>query len=551
MPDLPRRRLGAWRAHVASQARRLRFADVLVGAATLAGLFLLIHRFAWNGSTWDEMIDYRIAQDLARNGTLLSNTVDPTQGRLPHLIGAVFLAVLGAGVWVFKLPFALAGLAGGALLYLFVAPRYGRRTALYCLAYYLTNPWILASSRSAATAGDILVVVTTFGFFWAAVRCVEDGRSPAGERRRGTVVLALLAGISVGAKLTLLVLLPLGLLLVAATRRSLAHVAAFTLIAAVFAAATHPILVTDTPLLVGATRRAIGSGLATSVETLGPTVSIDERANDGSRRFAEVDLVSHEPTPKLRYLAALLVGKLTLPFLLVVAAGVAYGTRRDWRRRRLDPAFWGAAAAVVATCGFVWKFKQNPNYFLPLVLPSITLAAIPLARLLGSPRHWLRLTGSLGWLALLLYQIWIGAALAPDYLQAGRRLGPSVQGTMDGPAVNHCQGTPLLIDRLNTLRQHERFERVYVFETCLSVIAHDSRLGPVRPNGYVFSRYPPRKHPSGAHLFVVHEVIRYFKSLTAKQVRRMDRLGRAMRGCETVAGDGSLPRYTIYRCAHR
>ena len=532
----------------------VRLVDLLVWCVVLAGVFLLFHRLAWNGSTWDERIDYSIAQDIARHGNVLTNVFDPTQSRLPHMVGALALALFGDGLWAFKLPFAFIGLLGGALLYAFVARRRDRVTASYCLAFYLTNPWVLASSRSAATAGDILVVVTTFAFFWAAVRFVES-HGPDARRLRHTMALGLLAGVSVGAKLTSAVLIPFGLAIVVATRMSLRHAVVFVAGSALFAVATHPLLMTESSLLVGSIHRALGpspSAPDANRKVVRPMASstspFDKLAGKAPVYSGDVFLVSLERPPKLRYLWAVLAGKLTVPFLFVVLLGGAMGARASYVSRKFDPAFCGALLFVLATCGFIWKNKQNPNYFLPLLLPAITIAALPLATVLQSPKPWRRAAGSCAWLTLLVYQLWLCAALSPDYLQAGRRMGPSVQGLMAGPAVNHCQGTPLLIDRLNALRHTASFGTAYVLEACMPVIVRDATLGPVQPVGYSFVKYNPIARPPEAHLVVVHETLHYDAFATTDHTLRMRRLQRATRGCVLANANAANARFKVFRC---
>ena len=495
----------------APAARLLRFLHALALAAVVVGVGLLFHDLDANGSTADERSDFRIARDFVAQGTIFENKEDPSQSRLPHIVAALSMAAFGETLWAFKLPFALATLLAGALLFAFVRRRHGALTALYCLAFFFTNPWVLGSGRTAATAGDMLLVVTSFAFLWAAIRVFgERGVRP--PSLAATAWFGLTAGLAVGAKLISLVLLPAGLALVAVRRRSFAHVVAFGLVAAITSVALHPLLVTHTRPTLGATFKAFGT-TPFAMEGLGnvalPETPAATTGSDVARRVVPFEPVEVEDTPKLRYLAYLLVGKLTLPFLAVLGLGVALGLGAAWRDRRLDPAFWGALAFVTAPCVvLIWKYKQNAGYYLPLLIPAVTLAALALDRGLRSPKPWRRTVVAAGWLAIVGYQLWLDVGLAPDYLQAGRRLGIEAQGKMAGPATNHCQGTPVLIDRLNQLRARgEAFDVARVFDACMKVMLHDEAHGPAQRQGYRFGRYSPGMRPAGEHVFVVHDVL--------------------------------------------
>lgn len=531
----------------------LRLCQFLALVAVCAGVFLHFHRLAWNGSTWDEIADFRIARNFVQKGSILLDKSDPSQARLPHILGALSIAALGETLWAFKLPFAVAGLFAGGLLCAFVAVRYGGETALYTLAFYLTNPWVLSSSRSAATAGDILVILTTFAFLWAAIRVFGEGDIPRHPFWR-TACLGLLAGLSVGAKLTNAVLLPAGLALVALRRKSLVHLLAFAGVAALATIAVHPLLITHTRSTLGATAQAFGmTWLAMEGVYTHPDSPVAAAVADADRVLFAVEPLEVENTPKVRYLHHLLVGKLTLPFLLFVAAGIGLGLHEAWRTRQLNPTFWGPLAFFLAPCVvLIWKYRQNANYYVQLLIPAITIAAIPLARWLRSEIAWRRLLVAFAWLAIVGFQLWLDVHLAPDYLQAGRRLGAVAQGQMAGPATNHCQGTPVLIETLNRLRQEgERFDTVGVFETCLMVMIHDAAFGPVAPEGYRFGRYNPKAPPRDEHVFVVHDVIHSNQFGMPEHTSRMRLLERAKAGCTWLNANSPNDRFKIYRCAGR
>jgi len=373
--------------------------DLLALAAVLGGLVLLFHDLDRNGSTWDERVDFRIARNFVEQGSIVQDKSDPSQTRLPHIIGALSIAALGENLWAFKLPFALTGVLSGLVLFAFVAARHDARTALYCLAFYLTNPWVLASSRTAATAGDILVVLTTFAWLWVAI-LVFGGREAPRHPLAKTVCLGLLTGIAIGAKLTNAVLFPAGLALVAVRRKSLTHLIVFALLASFAAVAIHPLLITHTSSTIGATTLAFG---ATPLALEGVST---RAASEVERIILAVEPMEVENTPKLRYLYSLLVGKLTLPFLLFVVVGIVAGLFEVARTRRLDPHFLGALAFVLVPCALlIWKYKQNTSYYLPLLLPAISIAAIPLARGLRSALPWRRLVVALAWLAIVGYQL--------------------------------------------------------------------------------------------------------------------------------------------------
>src|SRR3954454_3716270 len=138
--------------------------DTLLGLAFVGlGIFLLFDRLDWNGVTWDELARYQIAWDIAPTGGVFETQLDPSQGRLSHLWGALFLHTLGPALFNFKLAYALVGLAGGALLFLLLRQRCSTGTAMLVAGFYCCCPYVLAASRSGATAGDIMVA-----FLWLA-----------------------------------------------------------------------------------------------------------------------------------------------------------------------------------------------------------------------------------------------------------------------------------------------------------------------------------------------------------------------------------------------
>lgn len=524
----------------------LRGGHALAVCAALAGAFLLFADLDRNGSTWDERVDFRISRNIAKQRSLLIERSDPSQSRLPHIVGAISIATLGTSLWSFKFPFAVAGLLSGWMLYAFLARRRGATVGLYALAYYMTNPWMLASSRSAATAGDILVVATTFAFLWAAIRVYGEGDPPRRLLGR-TAGFGLLAGLAVGAKLTNLALLPAGLVLVAFVRRSLVHMLVYAALAVLTAIALHPLLVTQTENTLGASIRAFGmTPIALEGAYAAPAVA-----------SAPVSLGSEpievENTPKLRYLYTLLVAKLTLPFLLLVGIGAALGLVTALKTRRLDPAFFGALAFVLVPCAvLIWKYTQNANYYLPILLPAITIAVIPLEKGLRATAPGRRLATAVIWLAIVGYQLALSIDLAPDYLQAGRRLGPAAQGEMAGPAVNHCQGGPLLFDDLNRLKRGGlRFDTFYVFETCLPMLVDDSIYGPVPLEGYRFKAYVPGSAPKHPHILVVHEVVYIYQYGMPRYLHLMRALKRATKDCTLLNPEAPHARYKIYRCPAR
>ncbi len=519
--------------------------DLLALAAGCVGVYLLFHNLAWGGSTQDEYNDFKIAHDFVLHGSILTNDSDPSQGRLPHMLGAASLSLFGESLWSFKLPFALSVLVGGALLFGFVARRYGPTIALYAAAFYLTNPWAIGSGRSAATAGDALVMPTTFAFLWLAIR-VWEARSRGSRAVLDAVGLGLMAGLSVGAKLTNFVLFPAGFLVVALARRSFTQLVAFAAFASLAAVASHPLLATKTNHLVDQMRRIVDKAPPTS-DPRKSAVVLEMPAH------LHALPVSLGPPPKLRYLGYVLAGKLTAPFLFVLACGVVLGVRAALRSRRFDPAFWLPLAFVVAPCALVFvDVKQNVNYFLPLLLPVVTIAALALAYCFRVRHPLGRVVGSLGWLGIVLYQIWLGTNLSPDFIQAGRRLGPEAQGKMDGPAVNQCQGTPRLIERLNQLhRSGHAFDTVWVFVACFGNVRHDAAYGPIRPQGYTLQNFFPMGIYTLPHVLVASETIHYDNYGLPEHLNLVRSLEKATAGCDLVNADYPEDRFKIYDCPRR
>jgi 4-amino-4-deoxy-L-arabinose transferase-like glycosyltransferase len=484
------------------------------------GLYLLFSRLAAIGCTWDEYLDWRIAESYARHWDILANRSDPSQGRLAHLVAALSLKIFGLSYLAFKLPFALIGVGGGAWLCRVIARRHSRAIALAVTAYYFTNPYVLGSARTAATAGDVLVLVLALAFVLSLERWLT-----ARDFWRAGFVCAVVCGAAVGAKWTNGALVPLALLAVLFSERNRtktewANLAkdllCFLSVMALAAIATNP------TFLLG-------------LDFVSDALSAAHGYDQGLRFY----LGAFSDRPPWYFVPAVFLAKYGVPFLVFFAAAVLLVAVKLWRKERVPNAVRLSLVVVALSALFAFKPFQSAYYYIFTVGPCLIVVAWFLresegfgARA-GAAARWVFLAG-VAWQAAQSF------ALAPDFLQAGREWGADFQGEFWGPAVNHCQGGPLALAALSTPGA-----RVYVLDDCLPILTFDRAYGPVRPP-LQLQDYPPNATPAGAYFVAVHRVFFAEARSASEQRARLDRFQRATSACEEVSA-AHAP-YRIFAC---
>lgn len=129
---------------------------------------------------------------------------------------------------------------------------------------------------------------------------------------------------------------------------------------------------------------------------------------------------------------------------------------------------------------FVRSF-QNAQYYVGAVPGMVILAGYALDQI----QHRYRRPSS-QWLGivipnlLLLSMVITNLYLQDNYLLAGRSYGSWMQGGFQGPAVNHCQGSPRLIEHLNRHLQDQPDHPIFVFVDCLGAWKYAETHGSIK-----------------------------------------------------------------------
>jgi hypothetical protein len=477
------------------------------------------------GLTWDEDGDYHLASDFYRDWDLLSNHEDPSQGRLAHLIAAVFFTVFGKSYFVFKLPFVIIGLASGFMLWRLLRRHVNVNVARLITALYFCCPYVLAAERTAATAGDVLLVALTLAFIGTLYGWVTSDRFwPYGA------LCAAVCGAAAGAKWTSGLLLVIAIFYqvahMARSRRTLLNRRRWTeLLASITIAAAVAIIASPTFL----------NGLPFIIEAIKDSRSYDDLH---MLYFGEVRL-----RPPWYYIPALAVSKFTPPVALVFAWACGQAVRT-----RLRTGSWGTLRAIcllslIPIAPLAIKSFQNAHYYVSSIPAVFVLTALTIDDWLknGSPfRGNLVLVSTA---AAVVYQLILCGWLAPDFLQAGREYGSRFRGQFGGPAVNHCQGSPLALREINRLVVSEGPNTVYQLDSCIALMEHAVKHGPV-PAAVRISKYPA-KRPSRPHYLMINASFIYDSTNGDEYRAALRRKREATRDCNLVVTHSD---FKIYRC---
>jgi hypothetical protein len=441
-----------------------RVVTVLALVVALIGVCLFFRELPLTGLTWDEWMDYTIANDYYTNKSFLTNTNDPSQARFSHLVAAGSFALFGESYLAFKLPFVVIGLGGGLGLYWFLARLVRPAVAALAAAMYFTCPYVLAASRTGATAGDVLVMATTLGFVIALYGWLRTDRFwPYGA------ACGVMCGMAIGAKWT-------GALLLAAT-----------VLGWLYELRRQKRRLFDGPTWAGIlAQQWIAVGLAVlACPTLMLGVRFVRSALEHSLLFSGMSMLQFgefRASAPAYYIPAVLVSKYSIVQLLVVLYEVllilVFWVLRRKKIARLPAVCLLSLLPIVplATKGF-----QNAHYYVASIPAVMILSALTLERWLRSRRDSVGRWALWGGVATLLGQLGTSLYLAPDYLMAGRQFGPLFYSQFAGPVVNHCQGMPFAIREINrVVTEQGGPPTAYILRSCLGVMQHALERGPIK-----------------------------------------------------------------------
>lgn len=463
------------------------------------------------GLSWDEYLDWRIVDTLARTHDVFANLSDPSQGRFAHLIAACSFACFGFSYAAFKVPFVLIGCVGGGLVFIAFKRRFSFAIALALTAYYFTNPYVLGSMRTAATAGDVLVLVLSLAFVLSLDRWITSR-----DFWRAGVVCAVVCGAAVGAKWTNGLCVPLALTAFVLTRREawgeLAKDAlCFLLLAGLTALATNPTFLLGYKFVLGALAHAHGY-------------------DHGTRLY----LGSFVASPQWYFVPAVFVAKYGVLFLLVLVVAVSWAVRY---RRRAPTIVWVSLATLAFVVPFALKSFQSAYYYIFTVAPCLVLAGW----FLHQSAPWKRGLTAWMFLAATIVQAGQSFAVAPDFLHAGAEYGAVFEGEFWGPAVNHCQGGPALLEKAALV---EASAPIYTLTDCAEILSFDAVHGPLRSRAHIADY--PAVAPKGPFLLAVHRVYFVGGDSAAAREQRFSRFGAISNACSEVS-EPNQP-YRLFRC---
>ncbi len=496
-------------------------------AAIGFSVFLLVWRLDWIGFTWDEYIDFNIVGTIAaRFQDVILNDMDPSQGRLNHLIAAPFVRLFGHNLFVFKAVYVGIGLAAAAALFALLSRSVSKTTALLLTAVFVSSPYFLTAARSGGTSGDVVTILCTIGFCaalgnwtWRRGEGYKDWSPP--------VLCGIACGLGIGAKLTNGLWIPAAVLFIAfrhgwkATWRDFLQ---FLPIAAVIALLAHPLFLRG-PIHVW-------------------NALLHSHGFDGGKQF--LYLGTFVTQPQVYFPLAVLLAKTSLPFFAYFAwSAFAQTFRWAWVGHATT---WFSIGMLVFYLDYLFLAKrfQNAQYYVPAFVAMFLICAGPLERLRQDTRAWVRHLTLAGFALSLGLQAAINRDLAPDFAQAGRHYGTFMQGQMAGPAVNHCQGGPITIAELNALQAERKYPAAYVLLHCGPIINQDQRSGPIQ-SVLPLPDYPIDRPPPRPHWVLVHRVYDYSEPTREDQTYRIRQRERLLEGCQMVSRRPDGP-YRIFAC---
>jgi hypothetical protein len=183
----------------ANVIRLLRDPRVQFLAVLTLYLALLLPTLTRQGISWDEQVDLDIARVYFGQpwGWLLGSDLDPSQTRLPMMIGALVFAALGRDDLITaRAVSAAAGLVTLLGVYYFCIRRLNHRVGIVATLILASSPFFLSFARVAFTETDIYVACA---IVWLIVGAAWAQDRPTVGR---AAVVGLLLGLAVSAKFT-------------------------------------------------------------------------------------------------------------------------------------------------------------------------------------------------------------------------------------------------------------------------------------------------------------------------------------------------------------
>lgn len=501
--------------------------QLVLGAIPLViGIFFLFDRPTDMGFTFDELTDFEIATDLLNTGNVLGNLKDPSQGRLSHMVAAGGMWLLGSDLLGFKLTFLGIGLAATVLCAVLVRSLFGSTVAWLSASFLILCPFSLAAFRTAATAGDGLVLIWWLLFTWITACWIA--------RQGGwawSVAVGVVLGLAIGTKLTsaALILVPLVRLFYMnrssgspQAARALSEFLVIYLVAGCTAVLANPLFLLGPRFFY----ELLGSGKWDTK----PEIWVF----DGWYRH-----------PPLTYIPAVLMSKLTPPLFLAALVGLAIAVRDALAKRaRLSPVAAVGVAVITAALVHYYRQNQNAHYYVGTIGPALILGGFLWQKILGSEAARARRAGYALAAMVMIYLVATDRYLQADFLQSGREYGPAFQGEFNGPAVNHCQGGPRLIDYLKALPDAGSIRVVFIYAECQEQIEAACRFGST-PCATTF-KYYPEEGVMTSHVVAASRIVLRSRIQRAEWDRRFAALRSFAAHCQTVP----LPsdEFTLYRC---
>lgn len=189
----------------ANVIRVLRDPRVQLLAVLTLYLTLLLPTLSRQGISWDEQVDLDIARVYFGQpwGWLLGSDLDPSQTRLPMMIGALVFAALGRDDLITaRVVSAAAGLVTLLGVYFFCARRLDHKVGIVATLLLSSSPFFLSFARVAFTETDIYVACA---IVWLMVSAAWAQDRPTVGR---AAVVGLLLGLALSAKFTAVALTP-------------------------------------------------------------------------------------------------------------------------------------------------------------------------------------------------------------------------------------------------------------------------------------------------------------------------------------------------------
>lgn len=178
---------------------RLLFLCIVLGY-----LLLIVPTISYQGISWDEEIDLRIARAyLTSSGIFFGLSLDHTQTRLPMFLVALVYRLIGSSDLLIAR--GMSVLAGGLTLfgvYIYGQSHFSHGVGLLAAALLAVSPFFLSFARVAFTESDIYLACT---LTWLLVTVSRLQVKPTVGR---AAIAGIIFGLSIASKATVLVIVP-------------------------------------------------------------------------------------------------------------------------------------------------------------------------------------------------------------------------------------------------------------------------------------------------------------------------------------------------------